>query len=140
MTNGPGHVITDYGPTFIVWMTFAAPSVIAAVASLAAMARGRRNGEHAEAAAADAKAVREQVENSHTTNLRDDLDKITDRLADHGRVLQRVDDKASRIGEELRTETALRREADARTNGKVDKAVDWAREVIEKHHPEEDLP
>ncbi|UQE73830.1 DUF2746 domain-containing protein [Gordonia sp. PP30] len=121
----------------IVWFLLALPAIIGAVAGILGLRRAKANGQHAVQTAEDMRVVREQVENTHTSNLRDDIDVLRDEVRALTKLVTRVDDKASRIGDELRTENKLRRDADARTNGKVDAAIEWATDVIAKHHPED---
>lgn len=136
MTAGPATI--DDWREFVIWAVLAGVMVINVLIGLRAHRTTVANGQHAANAAEDARAIRAQVENSHASNLRDDLDLIAAAQDRHSRSIQdlhvkvdRVDDKASRIGDEVRTEKNLRREADARTNAKVDTTI----ELVAKHHP-----
>lgn len=110
----------------VVWVLLALPAIIGAVAGVRGLRRVQENGLRAEETANDLRVVRAQVENTHESNLRDDITALRTEVRDLTALVARVDDKASRIGEELRTENKLRREADARTNRKV-----------ARHHPED---
>ena len=66
------------------------PSVVAAIAATVAAWWAHKGKQHTENVSKDTKAVRSQVENSHTTNLRGDIDELKtsilnlhDRLTTH---------------------------------------------------------
>lgn len=74
----------------------------------------------------DVNEVRDQVSNSHDTNLRDDLDKIGDKVDD-------IDRRTRRIGDEIRRDRddfkALRKD--------TYRAIDKSERIIAKYHPDE---
>lgn len=53
-------------------------AIVGGVFGLLALLLDRRRGRDIKAVAEHASAAREQVQNSHSTNLRDDLDKVLD--------------------------------------------------------------
>ncbi|GAA4758815.1 DUF2746 domain-containing protein [Gordonia alkaliphila] len=72
----------------LIWL--AAVIVIALIAALPSLVVSIRNGKHAVSAAADVQVVREQVENDHDSNFRDDLDRTTEKV-------EAVDTKVDRL-------------------------------------------
>ena len=104
------------------------------------------------ALAATTDEIREQVVNHHPdSNLRDDLDEhhklllsLLARMDAHGddtrklrKLLARIDERTSRIGDEVRTDRELRRKADSEIRRDLTAAVERAESVIAKHHPED---
>lgn len=76
--------------------------------------------------------VKDQVKNTHSTNLRDDIDEIKTSMNDMHRTLTNVDARTARIGDEVRTQKTeldtLRRDTYA--------AIAKAERSIAKYHPE----
>ena len=77
-------------PVVIAFLTQTLPSVVAAIAATVAAWWAHKGKKHTETVSKDTKAVRSQVENSHTTNLRGDIDDLKnsilhlhDRLTTH---------------------------------------------------------
>jgi gas vesicle protein len=64
----------------------------------------RRHGKAIEQVAEDAAQAREQVTNTHSTNLRDDMDRIHDDVREVLKVLARHGEEISGIREEIRQE------------------------------------
>lgn len=122
--SGPANI--DSWFEFVIWMMIAGGSVAAATMGAVAMVRSGRNSAHAQEAATDARVVREQVQNDHQTNLRDDLDRTTAKV-------ETVDSKVDRLAGVLesmeRQQNAFMREIRKQTN---------RQDVIaQKYHPEE---
>lgn len=91
-----------------------------------------------------AQAIKHQVQNDHSTNLREEMDErhaqIVDRLDQyHGclgnisRALDSLDRRTARIGDEVREDRADFDELRRTTH----QAIRRAESVIAKHHPEE---
>ena len=77
-------------PVVIAFLTQTLPSIVAAVAATVAAWWAHKSKQNSETVSKDTKAVRSQVENSHTTNLRGDIDDLKnsilhlhDRLTNH---------------------------------------------------------
>ncbi|WP_336793031.1 DUF2746 domain-containing protein [Gordonia malaquae] len=126
--TGPGNV--DSWFEFVIWSAIAIAGMIGAVGSLRA--------------ARHSLATRNQVENDHSSNLRDDLDRLSakiDRLAEvqatSNAAVARIDDRTARIGEEVRTDRAMRREADAEIRRDLAATVERTERVIAKYHPDD---
>ena len=56
------------------------PSIVAAIAATVAAWWAHKGKKHSETVSQDTKAVRSQVENSHSSNLRDDIDELKDSI------------------------------------------------------------
>ena len=67
-------------PVAIAFLTQTLPSIVAAVAATVAAWWAHRGKQHSEKVSMDTKAVRSQVENSHTSNLRADIDDLKDSI------------------------------------------------------------
>ncbi|WFN93482.1 DUF2746 domain-containing protein [Gordonia sihwensis] len=111
------------------WAYFLAglPATIAAITAAVVAVRSRSHN----------RAIRSQVENDHDTNLRDDIDKVT-------AIVQTVDERTRRIGDEQIREQKARREADKRTNDQISEFVedvltrlDRQDRIADKYHPGE---
>lgn len=109
----------------------------------------RQSAQHAEQTE-QIERVRHQVENSHTSNMRDDIDglmaKVDTLLAADTRrrdvdreqhaTLARLDDRTARIGDEVREDRADRQEL----RREVYRLALDHRRIVEKHHPEDAGP
>ena len=63
-------------PVVVAFLTQTLPSIVAAIAATIAARWAHKNKKHSETVSQDTKAVRSQVENSHSSNLRDDIDEL----------------------------------------------------------------
>ena len=88
-------------PVAIAFLTQTLPSIVAAIAATIAAWWAHKSKQNSETVSKDTKAVRSQVENSHTTNLRGDIDELKssilhlhDRLTTH---IAREDGESRRI-------------------------------------------
>lgn len=81
--------------------------------------------------------VRDQVSNTHTTNLRDELDERHRELMSQ---LSTLDERTRRIGDDQRREVGARRDGDRRIAdrlARIDERLDRQDRIADKHHPEE---
>ena len=67
-------------PVAIAFLTQTLPSLIAAISATIAAWWAHKSKQHSETVSKDTKAVRSQVENSHSTNLRGDIDDLKDSI------------------------------------------------------------
>ena len=67
-------------PVVIAFLAQTIPSIVAAIAATVAAWWAHKGKKHSETVSQDTKAVRTQVENSHSSNLRDDIDELKDSL------------------------------------------------------------
>lgn len=67
-------------PVAIAFLAQTIPSIVAAIAATVAAWWAHKGKKHSETMSNDTKAVRTQVENSHSSNLRDDIDELKDSL------------------------------------------------------------
>lgn len=96
-------------------------------------------------------AVRESVVNDHPRPARYDLDdilaevrtvsiqvaRVDDRQRKMCNQVDALDERTSRIGDEVRHDRDMRRIEDARIRRELAAAIDRAEHVIAKHHPED---
>ena len=67
-------------PVVIAFLAQTIPSIVAAIAATVAAWWAHKGKKHSETVSQDTKAVRTQVENSHSSNLRDDIDELKDSI------------------------------------------------------------
>ena len=67
-------------PVAIAFLTQTLPSIVAAIAATIAAWWAHKGKKRSETVLQDTKAVRTQVENSHSSNLRDDIDELKDSI------------------------------------------------------------
>ena len=67
-------------PVVIAFLAQTVPSVVAAIAATVAAWWAHKGKENTKNLQDDTKAVRSQVENSHATNLRGDIDELKDSI------------------------------------------------------------
>ena len=128
MTGGPANI--DSWFEFLVWFVIAGAALLGAVQSW----RGRR--EHARQSET-IEEVRDQVSNTHTTNLRDELDERHRELMTQ---LSKLDERTRRIGDDHRREVDARRDGDRRIAdnlARIDERLDRQDRIADKHHPGE---
>ena len=67
-------------PVMVALLAQTLPSIVAAIAATVAAWWAHKSKQHSETVSKDTKAVRSQVENSHDSNLRDDIDALKDSI------------------------------------------------------------
>ena len=67
-------------PVAVAFLAQTLPSIVAAIAATVAAWWAHKGKKHSETVSQDTKAVRSQVENSHSSNLRDDIDELKDSI------------------------------------------------------------
>ena len=67
-------------PVAVAFLAQTLPSLIAAIAAIVAAWWAHKGKQSTETVSKDTKAVRSQVENSHTSNLRADIDDLKDSI------------------------------------------------------------
>lgn len=67
-------------PVAIAFLAQTIPSIVSAIAATIAAWWAHKGKKHSETVSCDTKAVRSQVENSHSSNLRDDIDELKDSI------------------------------------------------------------
>ena len=67
-------------PVAVAFVAQTLPAIVAAIAATVAAWWARKGKEHTKHLQDDTKAVRSQVENSHTSNLRADIDDLKDSI------------------------------------------------------------
>lgn len=115
--SGPGNV--DSWFEFIIWSAIAVAGLIGAIGSLLAVGH--------------AKATRTQVENDHSSNLRDDVDRVDEKVQRVDGKVEQVDTKVDRLAGNFeamsRTMERFMRESRAQMQ---------RQDIIAaKHHPED---
>lgn len=118
----------DNGWDLAAYLIIGLPATIPAIG---AWMHSRRTGRHTD-------EIRDQVTNSHKSNLRDDIDQLTETVG-------RIDDQTRRISVEVQTDRKLRQEADDRLTERITEhesddrsAISRLERMIRRHHPEED--
>lgn len=113
------------------WMDVAAYAVVgvpALIASLGALHVAKKNAVAQQAVAADVTEVKDQVANTHTTNLRADLDSKADK-EDVAAVSAKVDDLAKEMRGHIHEDRAIRRDLVRR--------IQTQERIADQHHPGE---
>ena len=111
------------------WLGLAGLAIIAVPTLAAALIAARRSGANGSAV----EAVRDQVQNDHTNNLRDDIDEIRQAVIDIRGDLRVVRADVRELRGELRDERSDRASADA----EVDAAVSKIRQQLDRKHSSE---
>ena len=88
--TGPANI--DSWFEFIVWMAIAIGALVTSVAAI-------KGARHAREGRNETRAVRDQVQNDHTSNLREDLDRVDEKV---DQVDTKVDRLTGRVDELLR--------------------------------------
>ncbi|MET9329460.1 DUF2746 domain-containing protein [Tsukamurella sp. NPDC003166] len=113
------------------WMDVAAYAIVgvpALVASLGALRVAKKNAVAQRAVAADVTEVKDHVANTHSTNLRADLDGKADK-DDVAEVSAKVDDLAEELRGYIKEDRAVRRDLVRR--------IQTQERIADQHHPGE---